>query len=117
MARRPDRVRHGGPHRVMSRETTAPRDRDDSGRGPDVQLGGGRNDCSGPADYVAGLRRRREASWRMPPLACVRRDPLDPPRPLQLSDSASWTAAVEHLAALGHDVRWAVPPHAQLDAA
>jgi hypothetical protein len=28
-------------------------------------------------DIAAMLRRRREASWRLPPMACGHRDPLD----------------------------------------
>jgi hypothetical protein len=33
-------------------------------------------------DTPTQLRRRRAASWRCPPLADGRRDPLDPPPPL-----------------------------------
>lgn len=62
-------------------------------------------------DFVAGLRRRRAASWRCAPLPCGRRDPLDP-LPTSSADAHeldSWRAAVHHLASHGHDVRWALP--------
>lgn len=74
--------------------------------------------------YAAGLRRRRAASWRCPPLECGRRDPLDlDPRPgvrgreavaavrAERRAAESWLLAVEHLAELGHDCRFAVPEH------
>jgi hypothetical protein len=43
------------------------------------------------------LRRRRAASWRCPPLADGRRDPLDPvPEPLTDAELDSWRVAWWH---------------------
>lgn len=64
----------------------------------------------GSAAFVAQLRHRRAASWRCTPLADGRRDPLDPPprngRRPTLAEIDAWAAAIELLAAHGHDVRW-----------
>lgn len=83
-----------------------------------------RDEGSAAAAYVAGLRRRRAASWRCPPLDCGRRDPLDlDPRPgirhrqavaaerTAQREAASWAAAVAHLGELGHRVEFAVPDY------
>lgn len=60
--------------------------------------------------YVAALRRRRAASWRLPPLADGHRDPWryrqPAPSPAAL---LAWAVTIDHFADLGHDVRWAVP--------
>ncbi|MHA6628151.1 hypothetical protein ACU61A_22160 [Pseudonocardia sichuanensis] len=79
--------------------------------------GGARNDnlCIGVEQqataHVAGLRRRRAAAWRCPPVG-GRRDPLDllpAPRRLTFAELDAWAAAVDHLAEHGHDVTWCVP--------
>ncbi len=57
------------------------------------------------SQLAAGLHRRRVASWRLPPLACGRRDPLDPaPRAEPVTDAElrSWRLAWAHLAAAGY---------------
>ncbi len=36
------------------------------------------DDTEPARQFAAGLRRRRAASWRCPPLPCGRRDPFDP---------------------------------------
>lgn len=52
------------------------------------------------------LRRRREASRRLPPLPDGRRDPLDPPlhEPLTVAGIEAWRAAYRHLHQLGYRV-------------
>ncbi|MGH4021748.1 MAG: hypothetical protein ACRDT0_21445 [Pseudonocardiaceae bacterium] len=57
---------------------------------------------------VAGMRRRRAASWRCLPLPDGRRDPLDPrcatdDRRPTARELAAWAAATAHLRALGHE--------------
>jgi hypothetical protein len=54
---------------------------------------------------AAALRRRRAASWRLPPLVCGRHDPLDPgPRAEPDTDAElrSWRLAWAHLADAGY---------------
>jgi hypothetical protein len=61
-------------------------------------------------DYLAGLRRRREASYRLPPLDCGCRDPWPcrcyepPPSDHQLD---GWVATIVHLA--DHGLQGIVP--------
>jgi hypothetical protein len=63
------------------------------------------------ADTVAGLRRRRAASWRMECLACGCRDPWRPWRPERLSEKqiAAAVAAAGHLRDAGLQPVFDVP--------
>lgn len=64
------------------------------------------------AAHTAGLRRRRAASWRLPPLDDGHRDPhrwRDPET--TIPGLLGWADAVHHLRALGYRVADLVPPH------
>lgn len=54
------------------------------------------------------LHRRRAASYRLPPLRCGRRDPLDSTAPLNKRELQAWEQAIRLLAQLGYV---AVIPH------
>lgn len=77
--------------------------------------GGAASSATGQVDgeatgFVEQLRRRRAASWRLPPLACGRRDPhAYRRRPLTGRELDAWGATVLHFADLGYDVGFAVP--------
>lgn len=78
----------------------------------------GRDDRSDSDRHPAALRRRRAASWRLPPLVCGRHDPLDPQAlgVVSAAEIASWRAAWKHLHQVGgYDVD--VPPAVRAAAA
>ncbi|MGH4012199.1 MAG: hypothetical protein ACRDTH_29240 [Pseudonocardiaceae bacterium] len=79
------------------RERPAP---DDSGR---HQATRHVQDTAASTSVAAPLRRRRAASYRCPPLADGRRDPLDPVHPDTWTDAEleSWAAAAVHLRRAG----------------
>lgn len=56
-----------------------------------------------PRQYIAGLRRRRNATYRLPPLDCGCVDPWScgSSRNLREGHAASYSAAAEHLLNLG----------------
>ncbi|MGH3542481.1 MAG: hypothetical protein ACRD0H_04700 [Actinomycetes bacterium] len=62
------------------------------------------------SDIPAALRRRRAASWRLPPLADGRRDPLDSAdEPITDAEIDAWRATWLHLHRL--DLPAVVPAH------